>query len=313
MEKRRTFWRIVQPGVVLLIFAAAVWLLVRELRRYNFAEIRQSLSAIPAARLWVAAILTALNYLILIGYDYLAVRWVRHPLPLWRISLASFVGFVTSYNFGAALGGTSVRFRLYSAWGLSAVDIVRLMLMMGLTFWFGIFALAGVIFLVDPFPIPPELSLPWHTVRPLGVVLLALAAAYVVVTACWKKPIRIRGEHVTLPGPAISLLQLTIAAADLIVAAACLYVLLPADIGLTYFEFLGIYLLAVVAVIFSHVPGGVGVFELMVLKLAGAQSSEAVVAALLVFRVIYYLLPLLIAAALFAGHEVSLRFRPRKP
>ncbi len=245
----------------------------------------------------------------MIGYDFLAVRSIRHPLALGRIALASFTGFATSYNFGALLGGTSVRYRLYSVWGLSAVDIVRLVVMLGLTFWFGVFGLAGVLFLVDPFPIPAGLALPVATVRPLGWGLLALTIGYLGLTVFWKKPIRLRGTEVSLPGPGISSLQLAIAAADLIVAAGILYVLLPADFGLDYFEFLGIYLLAVVAVILTHVPGGVGVFELMVLKLAGAQSNERLIAALLVFRAIYYLLPLLISAVLLAGHELMLRRR----
>lgn len=295
--------------VVVLIFAGAAWLLYNELKHYRVRDIRHSLSMIPSLRVWLAVGLTALNYLILIGYDFLAVRSIRHPLPLGRVSLASFTGFATSYNFGALLGGTSVRYRLYSAWGMSAVDIVRLVLMLGFTFWFGIFGLAGVLFLLDPFPIPAELSLPFATVRPLGWGLLALAVAYLGVTVFWKKPIRLRNTEISLPGPGISTLQLLISAADLIVAAAILYVLLPPDFGLNYFEFLGIYLLAVVAVILTHVPGGVGVFELMVLKFAGAQSNEKLVAALLVFRAVYYLLPLLIAAVLLAGHELMLRRR----
>ncbi len=295
--------------VVLLIFAGAAWLLYHELRHYRVRDIRHGLSMIPAGRVWLAVGLTALNYLILIGYDFLAVRSIRHPLALGRIALASFTGFATSYNFGALLGGTSVRYRLYSAWGLSAVDILRLVLMLGLTFWFGIFGLAGVLFLVDPFPIPAGLALPFATVQPLGWGLLVLTVGYLGLTVFWKRPIRFRNTQVSLPGPGISALQLAIAAADLIVAAAILYVLLPAGFGLNYFEFLGIYLLAVVAVILTHVPGGVGVFELMVLKLAGAQSNEQLVAALLIFRAVYYLLPLLISAVLLAGHELLLRRR----
>ncbi len=295
--------------VVVLIFAGAAWLLYHELKHYRVRDIRYGLSMIPAGRVWLAVGLTALNYLILIGYYFLAVRSIRHPLALGRVALASFTGFATSYNFGALLGGTSVRYRLYSVWGLSAVDIVRLVLMLGLTFWFGIFGLASVLFLIDPFPIPAELNLPFATVRPLGWGLLVLTVGYLGLTAFWKKPIRFRSTQISLPGPGISALQLAIAAADLIVAAAILYVLLPPGFGLNYFEFLGIYLLAVVAVILTHVPGGVGVFELMVLKLAGAQSNEQLVAALLIFRAVYYLLPLLISAVLLAGHELMLRRR----
>src|SRR4029078_6047468 len=113
------------PLVVVVIFIAAAWLLYRELRHYSARQIKEAVSHIPTWRVWAALGLTVVNYLVLIGYDYLAIRAIGHPLSLGRVALASFTGFVTSYNFGALLGGTSVRYRLYSAWGLSAVEIVQ--------------------------------------------------------------------------------------------------------------------------------------------------------------------------------------------
>jgi phosphatidylglycerol lysyltransferase len=286
------------------LFIGALWLLHHELKYYHLRDIQRSLAEIPAHRVWLVVALTVVNYLILIGYDLLAVRSIHHPLPLRRIALASFTGFVTSYNFGALLGGTSVRYRLYSAWGLSAVDILRLVFMLGVTFWFGVTALAGLLLFLDPFPLPASLAVLGTGVRPLGAILLFVTAAYLYLTIRLSRPIHIRGVELRLPGPGISALQIVVAAADLAVAAAALYVLLPEGFGKGFFEFLGMYLLAVVVVIFSHVPGGVGVFELMVLKLAGAEANESVVAALLVFRGVYYLLPLLAASLLLAGREL---------
>ncbi len=295
------------PLLVLVIFLGAAWLLFHELRHYHIRDIRQAIGQIPAWRLWGAIGLTVVNYLVLIGYDYLAIRAISHPLPLGKVALASFTGFVTSYNFGALLGGTSVRYRLYTAWGLSAVEIVQLVVMLGITFWVGIFALAGVFFVVDPFPIPASLHLPFDTVRPLGYLLLVVSAGYVSLTFLRHVPIRIRETQIQLPSLSTTLLQLAVAAADLAVAAGCLYLLVSHDLTIGYGEFLGMYLLAVVAVIITHVPGGVGVFELIVLTLAAPQSSASMVAALLVFRIIYYLLPLSVALVLLAGNEISLQ------
>ncbi len=293
--------------IVLVIFVAAGWLLYHELKHYHIRDIHHALRQIPAWRLWAAVALTALNYAVLIGYDYLAIRAIGHPLGLGKVALASFTGFVTSYNFGALLGGTSVRYRLYSSWGLSAVEILQLVIMLAVTFWVGIFALAGVFFIVEPFPIPGKLHLPFDTVQPLGFILLGFTVLYIMLTFLHRKPIRIRDTQVQLPRPGVTILQLAVAAADLTVAAASLYVLVSHDLPVNYGEFLGMYLLAVVAVIVTHVPGGVGVFELVVLTLAGNQSSASMVAALLVFRIIYYLLPLLLALILLAGNEIAQR------
>lgn len=295
------------PLLVVAVFMAAAWLLYRELKHYHYRDIRDAIGAIPTWRLLASLGLTIVNYVVLIGYDYLAMHAIRHPLSLGKISLASFTGFVTSYNFGALLGGTSVRYRLYSAWGLSAVQILQLVIMMAITFWVGAFALASVVFIVQPFPIPDKLHLPFTSVHPLGFVLLAISLGYVALTASRRRTLHIRDRQFPLPGVQMTLLQLSVAALDLCVAAGCLYVLVAHDITVGYWEFLGMYLLAVVAVIITHVPGGLGVFELILLTLSAPGSAPSMIAALLVFRIIYYLLPLLAAVLLLAGHEVSLQ------
>ncbi len=295
------------PVLVVGIFLVAGWLLYRELRQYRVHDIRQAIAAISNWRILAAIALTIVNYLVLIGYDYLAVRAINHPLPLGKISLASFTGFVTSYNFGAILGGTSVRYRLYSAWGMSAAEILQLVVMMGITFWVGAFALASVVFILQPFPIPEKLHLPFTSVHPLGYILAAITIAYVMLTATRLRQIRLGDVHIQIPRTGMTILQLAVAAVDLIVAAGCLYVLVSHDLTVGYWGFLGVYLLAVVAVIITHVPGGLGVFEVVVLTVAAPQALPSMIAALLLFRIIYYVLPLLIALLLLAGNEMALQ------
>lgn len=298
------------PILILLVMAGACWLLYKQLHQYRWKDIRQAWRDIPSAKVALAFGLMLLNYVVLMGYDYLAVRSIGHPLPIKKIALGSFIGFAVSYTFGALLGGTSVRYRMYSSWGLTTVEIVRLILIMGTTFWLGVFALGGIMFVISPFEIPEglaSLKLPFQTVQPLGWVLLGITAAYFILTVVWTKPIRFQGQDVKLPSLRMSVAQVVVAALDFAVAALCLYVMLPDDLGVPYTKFLAIYLLAWVAVVFSHVPGGVGLLELVIVTLTHASRKDAVVAALLAFRVIYYLLPAIVAVPIFFLHEATIR------
>jgi uncharacterized membrane protein YbhN (UPF0104 family) len=262
--------------------------------------------------MWFCVCLMVVNYIVLMGYDILAVKSIGHPLPLRRIAFASFVGFAMSYNFGSLLGGGSVRYRFYSSWGLKPTEIVRLVLILGITFWFGVFGLAGVVFLWKPMEIAPELEIPVHNTNALAWALIAMAAAYLTVAAIWKKPLRIFGKEVRLPGFAMSAAQLSVAALDLIIAAACFYVLFPASVGVSYIEILGIYLLAVVAGVLTHAPGGAGVFEAVVIGIAPQEQKPAFTAACIVFRVLYNWLPLLVAGPMYGFYERKIRLRQRR-
>lgn len=288
------------------VFIAAMWLLVDQLKEYTLSEIRDSLHSISAGRIWGALALVALNYVILAGYDLLAIRSIRHPLPLPKVVMASFVGYASSFNFGALLGGLSVRYRLYAAWGVSPIEVGKLLVVLTVTFWIGLFALSGVVFVLQPFPIPAQFKLPFDTVRPLGYLLLVVTMLYLLLCALGARQVRIRGRVIPLPKLHFAISQLAVASADLLVAAAILYVLLPPSIEVGYLSFLGVYLLVIVVVMFTNVPGGLGVMELMVLALLSPAQPPAVIASLLVFRLMYYLGPLVLATVLFVLHEIWL-------
>ena len=113
------------PLLVVIAFGVVCYLLSRELRHYTFAEIRDAIWQVSPTKLLLAIGLTALSYFCLIGYDWLAVRAAGLYLPFWKIATASFLGHTTAYNFGAIFGGTSIRYRLYSTWGLKASEIFR--------------------------------------------------------------------------------------------------------------------------------------------------------------------------------------------
>lgn len=225
------------------------------------------------------------------------------------MTTAAFVGHSCSFNFGAILGGTTVRYRLYSLWGLSAVDIVKLLLVLGVTFWVGAFALGGVMFWWQPIAIPEKLHMPFETVRPLAPILIGIVILYLGLSFFNRRPLRFRGREFHLPSFGMALSQLAVASADFIVAATVLYVLLPDTVEISFLHFLSIYLLAIVGGVITHVPGGIGILELVVLALVASNQKDALFASLLAFRVVYYWLPLFPALALLAAADVL----PRKP
>ena len=223
--------------LILLVFLGAAWLLYDRLKQYSLRQILDALADIPAWHIVVASLLTVLNYAILVGYDWFAVRWVgEKDLPLRKIALASFTGYAFSYNFGATLFGTSIRYRLYSAWGMSLRRILDLLVILGLTFWFGVFTLAGIVFMAKPFHIPKELqhelqhlniNIPFDQTLWLGALLLLLAVLYVAFAALRRKPLELFGWRIPLPPLKLTLYQIVIACGDLLVAALVLYTLLP--------------------------------------------------------------------------------------
>jgi uncharacterized membrane protein YbhN (UPF0104 family) len=297
--------------LVLLVFTGAARLLYVELNKpeYSVANIKDGLRWIAVKHPWriiIASLLTVLNFVILVGYDWFAVRYVgEKKLPLRKIALASFITYAFSLNFGASLFGTSIRYRLYSVWGVPLVKIVELLVILGLTFWFGVFTLAGVIFTVAPFKVPATLVeelkiIPFHHTFWVGILLLMVSGSYVLLSALCREPIRLWRWKIPVPPLKLTLCQIVIACGDLIVAAAVLYTLLPPVEG-GYVRVLGVWMLAYVGVVISHVPGGYGFQEWVVLAFC---PGHRVAAALIVFRVIYYWVPLAIASALLGGHEL---------
>ena len=119
---------------------AALWFLHLELKKYSLQEFREGLLAIPGWKLLLAILLTLLNYAILVCYDWLGIWYIRHPMKFGRVALASFLGYSVGNNFGLLFGGSTIRSRLYSTWGLSAAEIVKLLFILAITFWIGLFA-----------------------------------------------------------------------------------------------------------------------------------------------------------------------------
>ncbi|MEH1932499.1 MAG: lysylphosphatidylglycerol synthase domain-containing protein [Nostoc sp.] len=293
----------------LLLLVLSLWAIANELREYNYRDILNSLAAIPKSRLSWAVWLTALGYLVMIGYDILGFSYINRSLSWNKIAFTNFISSAFSNTIGfALLTGSAIRYRFYSSWGVSVVAIAQVIAFANFTFWLGMFAVAGFLFLINPLKIPTQLHLPFTTVRPIGVIFLLLVAAYLLGSIFIKQPLIIRGQEFRFPTFKISLVQIAISSFDWILAAAVLYAVLPTNISLSYLDFLGIYLLAMFAGVVSNVPGGLGVFETIILLILSSKvSAAAVLGSMLVYRGVYYYLPLLLAAGLLGLYEIRFR------
>ncbi|MFY3744804.1 bifunctional lysylphosphatidylglycerol flippase/synthetase MprF [Anaeromyxobacter sp. Red801] len=285
------------------LLGAAAWTLHAELRGLHLHQVERELSALPAALLALAAGLTALDYLLLSAYDVLALRYAGRRLPYTRVVFTSFVSYAFGNNVGfALLSSGSVRFRLYSQWGLSALEITRVVAFTAAQLWAGLLPIAGVA-LLSGLPVP----LPGWAAHALGAAALAITASY-VVAAARGTTLSVKGVRFALPSLPLTLAQIAVSAADWALAALVLHVLLPAGSPLGFVQLLGLFVAAQVVGLASQVPGGLGVFESIVLAaLTPAVPAPAVVSSLVAFRLVYYVAPFLLAFALLATHELLLR------
>jgi phosphatidylglycerol lysyltransferase len=288
------------------LFIVAIILIHHELRNYRLRDIVYQIEQVPGRVLLAAVGITALNFLVLTANDMLALRYVGHRLTYHRLAIASFIGYVFSSN-ATVLGGGAARYRIYSALGLSASEIGGVVLFCGSTFWLGFLLLAGTVFVLEPQSVhlPPQLHLPFQSVWIVGVVFLTIVGVYLAAVAWRRRPLTVRGWQLPLPSPVLVAGQLVIAAVDWLLASRVLYTLLPGGMHVAFSQFLGIFMLAQVAGLLSHVPAGLGVFEtVLLLSLGRGGDVAALTASLLLYRLIYYLLPLMLASVLLTIHEL---------
>lgn len=293
------------PALALGLLAAAAWALQAQLAEYNLQDITDMLLKEKDRDILLAFGLTAVNFIVLAGYDILALNYIGHPLAPYRAVLASFAGNAFSNTIGlSTLAGSSVRYRLYSSWGLTPGEIAKIVVFTTLTLWLGLFSIGGIIFTVKPLPLPAWITLPFHTTRPLGLILLAAPLAYLYAALRKETPWRIGKLTLLLPKFRSALLQVAVASLDWALAAAVLYALLPPWANVNFPLVLGAFLLGQIAGLISQVPGGLGVFESCLLFLLTPRiPAPALFAALVAYRVVYYLIPLALASALLAVRE----------
>ena len=294
-------------GLILLV--GALWVVQREFRELKVADIGAALRAMPPVTLWYAAGWTLLAYAVLTIYDRLGSVYAGKPVSYARTSLASFCAYTLAHNIGfAAVSGAAVRYRFYAAWGLTPVEIAKVIAFTSLTFGLGAMALGGLVLVIEPEVVPLiGASSPHWVMRGIGLLLWGVLGAYLLLSRI-KPHFTAFGMKIDLPGFRMALAQTVLASVDVAVTAMIFYALLPPAPGLTFIRFLGIYVASYTTGLAASVPGGLGVFDgAILLGLSPYLPAAEVVGALLIFRLYYYIIPLFLSGGLFIAFELGQR------
>ena len=304
------------------LFAAALWALRYELRGHTLREILEGFKLIPPRDFLVAAGLTVMSYLTLTGYEILGLMMIDARLRYRTAALASFISYAFSNNVGLTLatGGWS-RYRIYSARGLSAVDIAYITTFCTFSFGLGALVITSVAALTVPDQIGLAIQSMVQTVtgatlsphalplfmRGFGILSLIGLAAWIAAGALITRTFKIADWQIRLPRVRFTVAQIVLAICDLTLAAGVLYVLLPAQYHPPFPLYLAVYVIAIVIGALSHVPAGIGVFESLMVLMLPAVPKALLIGCILAYRCIYFILPLVLAALLTLGHEILTR------
>lgn len=294
------------PIIILVLLALSAAVLHRELKNFHYHDITARARAIPMASLWAAGLLTVLSYLVLPSYDYLGLTYAGKRLPIPKVVFASNIAYGLSHTLGFPLvTGGSVHYRFWSSWGLTNEEIARAASFSAATFIVGCTFLSGAALLLEPVSFGTVVGLPDWLFRPLGVACLVAVGAYVAVSVFRRAPIRIRAWQFPSPSPRFAIAQIVVSSIDWTIAGAVLYALLPHHVGIGFWPLIGAYILAHAAGLVTHIPGGLGVFEtLMLLFLRPYMPADEILATLVMYRGIYYLIPFALAIAMIIGSEM---------
>ncbi len=300
------------------LVATGFWVVWRIVRDYPLHVLASAILAIPWWALAVSVAVTAVGYIALVGYDFLALKLVRHPLPPGKVLGPSFISFAVANNAPVAvLTGGGLRYRLYRGMGLPAKKMAKVAGFDVLTFVLGLFTIAGVAFEAAPVRVPRSWSVPYvATVRPIGAVLLLAVCVFLLLTVRHRR-LCIFDHELTLPSTRMAVAEIVVSGFDWLLSSGALYVLLRSVTPLGYGSFLAAFLLAQIATQVIPLPGGIGAFEAIILLLRPAHiAAPPIFAGLVAYRVIYYFLPLILAGILLATtHRRLLTDRPhaRRP
>lgn len=292
-------------ALVAVLFILAIVAIHTEIRHLSVHKTYAELRALPLEQILLALAGVMLSYLAVTGYDTLALRSAGKPLAYARTAFASFTSYALSNTLGLPrLTGSAVRYRLYSSWGLGAKEIGTLAIITGVALYVGALAIGGTGLLVEAQRLETVFHMPAALAYTLGAACLAIVCAFLVLAGRRGRTRHIRSVEFTTPGLPIATGHLLVSVADWAGAGLVLFAVLPPDTGLSYLAFLPVFVAACFIGGISGLPGGVGVFEAVILLIVPTQSNEALAASLIAYRVLYYLIPLGVAALLLAMHQV---------
>ncbi|OYU14373.1 MAG: hypothetical protein CFE37_11265 [Alphaproteobacteria bacterium PA4] len=291
-------------GLGLIVLGLAIWGIRMIAGQVTLAEIIADIRDTPTHLFILAGLSAAASYVVLVGYDWLATRHLGYRLPWSTLAAASFASFTMSHTLGVTvLTGGTVRYRIYTRAGVRAADIAMIILLCGWTFWLGIVAVAGLGLVISPDLATPFKDLAPSAERWAGAILLTGTLSYLLLASLWRREFRLWSYKFFIPDGRETVGQIIIGAVDLAFAGGALYLLLP-DVGVPgLLTFLTIYAVAMVSGAMSHSPGGLGVFEGIILLLMPEAPKAGVLAALVLFRLIYTYIPFLLGLCVIAWLE----------
>lgn len=303
--KEKSSWikRLMSVAVIGLV-GGMMYLLFQNLSKFDYVSILETVKSYSPLSIFLAVAFTAVSYLLMGGYDWLGQAYIGKRQNLKRTFLVAFYSYVLSLNVGLSIVSSSaVRYKMYQGWGYKARDIAKLIVFASVSFWLGLVVLAGLALCATDVSFDGTYPIPDALIKPLGALMVFSGIGYVLTCRFSKGRLSFRGREIALPGWKSGIGQIGITVADTIAAATALYFLIP-DENLSFFAFTSIFCIAFFGGLVSSTPGGIGVFEtVFLLFLPTVASNNELMAALLVYRAIYFLLPLLVACTLFAVLE----------
>ncbi|ETR76482.1 membrane protein [Afipia sp. P52-10] len=299
-------WKRLGIAASLLIIGLAITTLVRTLKGVDINVILLALRDTSPMQIALAALCVACAFFTLTFYDLFALRTIgRKDIPYRTAALSSFTSYTIGHNLGATVfTGGAIRFRIYSDWGLTAIDVAKICFISGLTFWLGNLFVLGIGMIWHPAAASPMNLLPESINRLIGIGCLAGIAAYLVWLSVGQRELGQNGWKVRLPSTPLTLLQIFIGVVDLGFCALAMYILMPSQPNIDFMSLAVVFILSTLLGFASHAPGSLGVFDAAMLVALPQFSKEHLLASLLVFRLLYFVIPFFISITILTTREL---------
>ena len=300
-------------GVFFFVLAAAM--LWWQLRDYRFMDIVRAITSIPFVNLVAACVACFVGYVALGTYDYLALRYIGARVAWWKWMMAGMLGFAISNNAGhAVVSGGAIRYRLYTRWRIGGADIVKMLTFSGFTYFLGCSAIVIIGYFLVPHNIFNSSDAAAVGINTLFIICAAVLIAYFAMAVLFHcNGVRIGQVRFTMPDIETAVTQTALGITDSVLAGLVLYCCMAPFVHIPFGTFIGLCVIAQATGVFSQVPGGIGVFEsIFMLALPDGADRADVFGALLAYRIIYYVLPLIGIGGVFFVYERWLRARMRR-
>src|SRR3954465_3261658 len=308
--KRWIGWRRLGVAASVFIIGFAITTLVRTLKGIDTGVILTALTEIPRGNIGLAAICVCFAFCTLTFYDFFALRTIgKKHIPYRIAAMSAFTSYSIGHNIGATVfTGGAIRFRMYSDYGLSAIDVAKICFLSGLTFWLGNLFVLGVGMALHPAAASSMDQLPaaMNQLIAIGIVMAIFAYLGWLVLGKNRRQLGQNGWKVVLPSARLTLVQILIGVVDLGFCALAMYLLVPSDPQIDFLSLSVVFILATLPGFASHAPGSLGVFDAAMLVALPQFGREQLLATLLVFRVLYFVIPFGMAISIMGIRELWL-------